>query len=304
MHKFLQGPASAVDSFFQRNTFIFYILLAGSLFTGLVLFGYCLVHSWRGTRYPFVIGLTIAVLVDLLCYSAFCLAMFTEQPFRVWYFLAVAIFVASHWVIASTYFVCASELPCVMAKTIPSNFRRNCHRVFFVAILAFGIVSSSWTLESEPSTYKSTLLGVNMGIMVLISGSMVVALQRIRSCLIKSGFKDRLSNFKLTLHALAFLLYIGVLIVSMFIDREFYFHWLVALIFGDGAFVCLFLMLYHLGTKQKAPQVSTTRETSSTTFKDFSYQEHHEDDNKGALIFVAPTSHHSSLDTRNHANKS
>jgi hypothetical protein len=147
------------------------------------------------------------------------------------------------------------------------------------------------------------MLYLNMTIMVLISTSMVIALQKIRSCLIKSGFRDRLSHCKLTLHALAFLLYIIVLVVASTIsdpNKDFYLHWLICLIFGDGAFICLYMVLYHLGEKQKAPKVSTTtRETSSTTFKDFSYNENHEDQSKSHHHSRSSPSHQS-LETANY----
>lgn len=139
------------------------------------------------------------------------------------------------------------------------------------------------------------MLDLNMMIMVLISATMVVALFRIRSCLIKSGFQDRLSHFKLIIHALAFLLYIVVLVIATSINdfsNEYYFHWFITLIFGVAAFTCLFIMLYHLGEKQKVPRISTTRDTTSTTFKDFSYQESPEDFGKPALIIASHSPSH------------
>lgn len=173
----LSGPISAINNFFQCNPIIFDVLLTGSLVLGFVMFGFCLVHVLCGTKYPFVVGVTIAVLLDFGFYSAFCLTLLTNQDhYRIWYFFAVSIFIATHWVIAYTYFACASELPCVMARTIPSNLRRASNRVFFVIVLLTGIISSSWTFEEKPTTYKMVMLGLNMAIMVLISTIMVIAL--------------------------------------------------------------------------------------------------------------------------------
>lgn len=60
-------------------------------------------------------------------------------------------------------------------------------------------------------------------------------------------------------HAGAFVLYILVAIIDTVIDffdpadNDYYFHWLLLLVFAWGAFICLIFLIWHLGTKRKVP---------------------------------------------------
>lgn len=51
-----------------------------------------------------MIGVTAATLAFFVFYAAFCYTELTGKSFRVWYFLAVCIFIVEHWVLAFTYF--------------------------------------------------------------------------------------------------------------------------------------------------------------------------------------------------------
>lgn len=97
------------------------------------------------------------------------------------------------------------------------------------------------------------LIIINAIIMLGSAALMVAALLKIRSAIKKNGFGDRISPLKMVIHALAFILYVMVTIVATTVpifSGAYYFHWLVCMVFADASFICLFFVLWHLGTKQ------------------------------------------------------
>ena len=114
------------------------------------------------------------------------------------------------------------------------------------------IGSSLWTL-SYFKPQMMWLILINAIIMLGSAALMVVALLKIRSSLKKNGHGDRISPLKMVVHALAFILYVMVTIIASTVTmfkNAYYFHWLVCMVFADASFICLFLVLWHLGTKQ------------------------------------------------------
>jgi membrane protein YdbS with pleckstrin-like domain len=97
------------------------------------------------------------------------------------------------------------------------------------------------------------LIVINAIIMLGSAALMVVALLKIRSTIKKNGYGDRISPQKMVVHALAFILYVMVTIVASTVTifkNAYYFHWLVCMVFADASFICLFFVLWHLGSKQ------------------------------------------------------
>ena len=59
----------------------------------------------------------------------------------------------------------------------------------------------------------------------------------------------------MVVHALAFVLYIAVVIVATTTDKlthakDYYFHWIICAVFADASYFCFFIVLWHLGTKE------------------------------------------------------
>jgi Ca2+/Na+ antiporter len=102
------------------------------------------------------------------------------------------------------------------------------------------------------------LIVINAIIMLGSAALMVVALLKIRSTIKKNGYGDRISPQKMVVHALAFILYVMVTIVASTVTifkNAYYFHWLVCMVFADASFICLFFVLWHLGSKQNTNKI-------------------------------------------------
>jgi membrane protein YdbS with pleckstrin-like domain len=102
------------------------------------------------------------------------------------------------------------------------------------------------------------LIVINAIIMLGSAALMVVALLKIRSTIKKNGYGDRISPQKMVVHALAFILYVMVTIVASTVTifkNAYYFHWLVCMVFADASFICLFFVLWHLGSKQNTSKI-------------------------------------------------
>jgi len=101
----------------------------------------------RGTKYRILLSVTGATIVFFVFYAVFCFTDLTGKRFRFWYFMAVCIFIVVHWVLAYTYFACATELPYVMKRKEPPEKLKKTNQVLFWTITVIGIVSSTWTLS-------------------------------------------------------------------------------------------------------------------------------------------------------------
>ena len=60
----------------------------------------------------------------------------------------------------------------------------------------------------------------------------------------------------MVVHSLAYVLYIAsyaistALVAFLSSNKESYFHWIINIIFGSASYVCLFFVMWHLGTKK------------------------------------------------------
>ena len=111
---------------------------------------------------------------------------------------------------------------------------------------------------------------------------MLIALWKIRRFLVKRGLGQMMKPVRMIIHALVFLIYVLTFFVLTVIvrlqdhsgEKLFYFHWLVCIILGWLAYICLACVLWHLGTKQTYKDVAdivdscSTAETVSTKIQD------------------------------------
>lgn len=129
-----------------------------------------------------------------------------------------------------------------------------------------GIVSSSWTFTQQEENFSYIMIVMNWFILVCTGLVMVSALVMFRLNLAKCGLAQRTENFKMIIHSGAFLIYAITAIVATLLDffmqannkADFYFHWLLLLIFGFASFVCLLILLCTLGTKPKTVNIAIT----------------------------------------------
>ena len=99
-----------------------------------------------------------------------------------------------------------------------------------------------------------TILCVVMGLAAVL---MVVALLKIRSCFVDRGLGAQVSPLRMVVHALSFLLYILeysvfklVSLLSKQINAD-YVGWAVDTFFAFFSYICLFFVIWHLGSKTK-----------------------------------------------------
>jgi len=97
---------------------------------------------------------------------------------------------------------------------------------------------------------------------------MVIALHKIRKSLIEEGLGDHLSPLRMIVHALSFLIYVFTFMVMTTIrwfsdtsHGNFYFSWIIDIFFGFLAYICLFFVVWHLGTKTDTEVLATERST-------------------------------------------
>lgn len=124
-----------------------------------------------------------------------------------------------------------------------------------------------------------------MFIMLMISVFMIAALIMIRTRLVKIGL-NKINDCKMFVHALSFLLYALVAAFSSFVN-QYYFHWLILLIFADASFACLFFVLWDLGSRNSVG--SKEADGNSTEEEDVSAQVDPEVEQQSAIKRMAGT---------------
>lgn len=173
-----------------------------------------------------------------------------------------------HWILAFTYYQCAKELPYVFRhEKFPGGWKLR-SRIIYWGVIIVSAVSSAWPFFNHGTAYVAFYL-VNVTCMLISSTFMIVALVKMWGFLTKQGLGPRLSPIRMFIHALAFLLYILMFFVLTLVgklldpdlDHFFYVHWFVCIIFGLLSYVCLFVVLWHLGTK--SPKLEFIRDKFS-----------------------------------------
>ena len=117
------GIGQRINEYFANDKAVFAIILYTILIVILVMFIAAFIHGYKGTRYPFVLWMAAATVADVIMYSIysflqlFCNHNRTHVVTALTYSLAIAIFQVQHWIIAFTYYKCASELQYVESNT-------------------------------------------------------------------------------------------------------------------------------------------------------------------------------------------
>ena len=263
-----------VNDYLSAHRNVFASILYTALATIVVLFLIALVHALKGTKYRFVILMAGATVVDVMSYAIYSYFQIYwpenegKQLCHLWEFLAFAIFQVQHWILAFTYYQCAKELPFVFRhEDFPGGWKLR-SRVIYWSVNVFCVLSSFWPFfEQGPLYAYVTLYMVNVLCMLISSAFMIVALVKMWGFLTKQGLGHRLSPIRMVVHALAFLLYVLMFFLLTIIgrlfdpdfDHFFYLHWFICIFFGLFSYVCLFVVLWHLGSK--SPKLEFVRES-------------------------------------------
>lgn len=134
---------------------------------------------------------------------------------------------------------------------------QNCLRVTFwiVLILIFG---SSLFPYVDNKEYKIIMFSV-YGIALLIEdGLMIAALLMMRSTIGRSN-KGKINTKRMINHAAAYVLFSLAIVYNelsnFFSDKRFYYiDWLITAAIGTASMLCLYRLLWHLGTKEISDQ--------------------------------------------------
>ena len=106
---------------------------------------------------------------------------------------------------------------------------------------------------------------------------MVAALLMIRKCFIDKGLGDQVSPIRMVVHALAFLIYVLTYFISVIlvgVNNESYATWAIDTIAGTFSYVCLFFVIWHLGSKTEG---RTSSVNSSSTISEDDVQQDDEE---------------------------
>lgn len=132
------------------------------------------------------------------------------------------------------------------------------NKIFYWAVMVVGSAASIWPLFYENNnTLYITLYLVYIFVALMSSIFMVIALWKIRSFLRQRGLGAKLSPLRMLVHALAFVLYVFMYFCFTAMEelkwqssqKLFMVHWLIDIVTGWVSFICLFYVLWHLGTK-------------------------------------------------------
>jgi len=117
-------------------------------------------------------------------------------------------------------------------------------------------------------TFHVILEVILCSVMLLAAILMVVALLSIRSCFVDKGLGAQVSPIRMVVHALAFLIYIIEYSTSKIIElfsktnNTEYVGWAIGTLFAIFSYLCLFFVIWHLGSKTEQKESNTT--TGST----------------------------------------
>lgn len=97
----------------------------------------------------------------------------------------------------------------------------------------------------------------NVLCMFVASVYMLIALIKMKKFLTERGLERQISPIRMMIHSLAFLIYVGLFFLVTLLTRIlsleelFFFHWFVCIVAGFLAYICLFVVLWHLGTSSR-----------------------------------------------------
>ena len=250
------------NMFLASNAWFFPMTLTLCLGTILLIFVGGLLHVLNGTRHPFPIWMSIAVIANVLSYLpyAYCFVKNNEIK-NGWYYIAYTSLMLYHWVLAHRYYSSTEEMPFVMdGKLVPKSLVLKNKVLLWVTIVLI-FASGIFIFGRTPlKTFFYPTFGLAVIIIVMTTYMMMIALLRMKRTIEgMHALKGKLNIPRMLSHALAFIVYMVVYVLSEFlsivfdngIGQYFYVSWFLCTIFGTFSYFCFFLIIWHLGTKDK-----------------------------------------------------
>ena len=138
---------------------------------------------------------------------------------------------------------------------MPEELRRQ-NRIVKWAGIAVVALSALYVYPAEGTALKTTLFTAFYLMMIAAAIVMVVALVKIRRCFVDQGLGRQVRPKRMVVHALSFIVYITTFIVIVAIQHiktssvNYYFGWFLDTTTGFISYVCLFFVIWHLGSSR------------------------------------------------------
>jgi len=238
-------------SFFNDHTKIFGLIEAFVVTLTMPLFVVALVHALRGNKQRFAILVTSSILLMYVFYYCF-IFLFSFNKESIWglilYSASIIMFESIHWGIAYTYFECSSTSPFNGSPT-PSRKKIIGLRICFSIGLILIVISGTSSLIKSQKL-KNWFYILNALMCLIIIATMIVALCRIRKT-IGASPRGKANIMRMISHASAFIVAAITVLFNEYLKRYYFFAtWIVDDIFLSLSQYFLYVILWHLGTKE------------------------------------------------------
>jgi len=243
-----------MENYFNTHPVVFAAFEAFIVTLTLPLFVAVLVHVLRGNREGFVILMASLVLLMYAVYYDYIYnyainGRSSISESNIPYELSVMMFLSIHWGIAYTYFECSSTLTS-KGNPPPSRNKIIGLRIWLVTVLILILCSGTYPIITSGKSLKKLIFGLSVLICLVINVTMIVSLYKIKH-IIGSYSRGKANIRRMVSHASAFLVAVAALIISKY-AREYYPYvsWLINNILLTISQRFLFLLLWHLGSKE------------------------------------------------------
>jgi len=157
-------------------------------------------------------------------------------------------FESIHWGIAYTYFECSSTSP-FNGSPPPSRQKIIGLRILFAIGLILIVISGTSSLINSQKL-KRRLYISNALMCLIIIATMIVALCRIRKA-IGTTPRGKANTMRMISHASAFIVAASTVLIGEYLKKYFFYaSWILDDIFLSLSQYFLFVILWHLGTKE------------------------------------------------------
>lgn len=243
-----------IESFCENNREAFCWMTAAFVGLTLPLFVANLVHAYRGNRQKFVIIFSSLIIVQYLIYFCFIYeyAKNRENDFfgKLYYSLSLIAFEGIHWGIAYTYFECSSTSPYRGNHAVKAHPKPIKLRVIFVLGLLLIVVTGCFSFYNSETVRRVMFCGFAT-MLFLTMVMMLVALFRMNRT-IGSSKRGKANTKRMASHAFAFIISVLAFIISKILENYYYYvTWLVCDLLISVSEIFLFILLWHLGTKER-----------------------------------------------------
>ena len=179
-----------------------------------------LVHTYRGSRHPFPMGMSIAMSTSPWVYAIHVYFLNKQSVYSPYfYYLAYVLLIIPHWMLAHRYYVSSVEsVFLIQGVRVPVEIS-NRHKYLLWVVNGLIVVTSTFEITEFYGKENISLefFYASCSLIVLSSVMMCVALYRIHK-IIGKMFINKIMNFpRMLTGILAFTLYLLVFVIDIII---------------------------------------------------------------------------------------